>query len=277
MKYTLVAYLIFVLITVISCRKPYLPPVITAPNSYLVVEGVINSGTDSTIIKLSKTANLLAKVTTNPVRNAELKVEGNNGTTYALNETTPGKYVSGSLNLNNNKKYRLRIKTPDNEEFLSDFVGVVNSPAIDTVSYSFQSNGIQMNLGTHDPQNSTHYYRWEYQETWVIHSTYYSFYKSNGDSVINRNFINDEVYQCWRSDTSSAIVLGSSAALSKDVISDLPFTFIPSTSEKLDGGNSIILSQHAPAANAYSILVKQYALTSDAYAFWTNLKRAPNN
>jgi hypothetical protein len=156
---------------------------------------------------------------------------------------------------------------------LSDFVPVVNAPAIDTVSFAVQGDGIQMYVSSHDPQNSTHYYRWDYQETWIIHSMYYSFYKSNGDTVLERNLFTDQVYQCWQSDTSSNIVLGSSANLTRDVISNMPVTFVPSSSPKLDASLSIIIGQHAPSTSAYSILVKQYALTGDAYTFWQNLKK----
>ena len=48
----------FFLIIGNACRKPYSPPITTANVNYLVVEGVINSGADSTIIKLSRTTPL---------------------------------------------------------------------------------------------------------------------------------------------------------------------------------------------------------------------------
>ncbi|MDB5124163.1 MAG: hypothetical protein JWP94_2292 [Mucilaginibacter sp.] len=272
-KFTPGIYWCAALVVLAACRKPYLIPAITAPASYLVVEGIINSGSDSTIIKLSKTVNISNKTTVNPVLNALLTVESNKGGNYPLAAIGQGKYGSPGLNLDNTLKYRLRIKTADNREYLSDFVPVLNSPAVDTVSYGIRSNGIQIFTGTHDPQNSTHYYRWEYQETWVIHSHYYSFYQSNGDTVTERDLVNNQVYQCWQSDTSNVIVLASSANLTKDVISNLPVTFVESTSPKLDGSQSIIVNQYAPSTSAYSILVKQYALTSDAYNFYVNLKK----
>ena len=46
---------------VFSCRKPFAPAVTTADPGYLVVEGVINSGADSTIIKISRTVPLYSK------------------------------------------------------------------------------------------------------------------------------------------------------------------------------------------------------------------------
>jgi len=255
-----------------ACKKPYNPTVVAANSNYLVVEGVIDAGSDSTIIKLSRTVNISNKITANPELNAVVAVEGDQNITFPLTGKGNGYYATAGLNLNNAHKYRLRIKTAGGE-YVSDFVPVQNAPAIDTVSHIFKNDGVGIYVSTHDPNNNTHYYRWDYQETWVIHSTYYSFYKSNGDTVIERNFINDEVYQCWRSDASSTINVGSSAHLASDVISNSPVTFISSTSEKISSKYSIIVDQNAPTNSAYSILVRQYALTGDAYAFWSNLEK----
>ena len=76
--------------------------------------------------------------------------------------------------------------------------------------------------------------------------------------MLPRNLVTDNIYQCWRSDTSTTIILGSSAKLSQSVIAHNPLAFITSNSEKV--------------SIEYSILVRQYALTADAYNFYTNLK-----
>jgi hypothetical protein len=240
-----------------SCKKPYNPPAISATGSYLVVEGVINSGTDSTIIKLSQTVNLSSNATPNPVLGAVLTVESDQNAVYPLTETGNGNYVSSGLNLDNTRRYRLRIKTAT-EVYLSDFVAVLNSPPIDSVNFAVQNNGIQIYANTHDPQNNTRYYRWDFTETWIFHSNYASGFYSNGDTVLGRG-INQQIYTCWGNNASSTIILGSSAKLTKDVIVNSPITSIGSTSEKL--------------GSEYSILVRQYALTGDAYNFWDNLKK----
>jgi hypothetical protein len=225
----------------------------------MVVEGVINSGSDSTIIKLSKTVNLSSATTTNPILKAIVTVESNQNSTYALTETTNGKYVSAGLNLNNTLQYRLRIKTADSKEYLSDYVTVLDSPPIDTINYDIQSNGINLYSGTHDPSNKVKYFRFDYTETWIFHSKYLSQYKSNGDTVLGRDLKNDNIYQCWQNDTSSTIVLASSAKLAQDVLVNNPITSVSSTLEKLEV--------------RYSIMVRQYALSADAYSFWSNLKK----
>ncbi len=255
-----------------GCKKPYDPPAISSTNSYLVVEGVINTGPDSTVIKLSNTVQLSSATTLNPVLNAVVAVESDQGAIFPLTGQANGNYVSPDLNLDNSHKYRLSIKA-NNEQYYSDYVAVLNSPAIDSVFFAVTGKGINIYATTHDPTNTVKYYRWDYQETWIYHSNYYSFYKSNGAIVIPRNFINDEVYQCWRSDTSSTINVLSSANLKSDIISNNPITFIASNSEKLGAKYSIINSQNAGSSSAYSILVKQYALSGEAYTFWSNLKK----
>ncbi|MDR3695548.1 DUF4249 domain-containing protein [Mucilaginibacter sp.] len=249
---------IFILILFTGCKKLYNPPTITAPNSYLVVEGVVNSGSDTTIIKLSHTVNIASNITLNPVNGAVLTVESDQSAVYALSETQIGVYKAYGLNLDKNRKYRLRIKTA-NEEYLSDFVPVENSPPIDSVNFAIRSDGLNIYSNTHDANNNTKYYRWDYQETWIIHSQFDSFFKSNGDTVLARDYTTDQIYTCWTSTASSTIILNSSAKLASDVIVNNPIIFIPSSSEKL--------------SSKYSILVKQYALTGEAYSFWQNLKK----
>jgi len=273
MKYISGFFLCLVLCYGSGCKKLYTPPAINSPGNYLVVAGVINTDLGPTTITLSKTVNLSATSANNPVLNAIVTIESDKGNSYPVPEAGNGNYISATLSLDNTAKYRLRIKTTDNREYVSDFVPVLNPPPIDSVSFAVKSNGIQMYVSTHDPQNNTHFYRWEYQETWVLHTAFFSFYKSNGDTVTERDVYNDQIYQCWRSDTSTAIVLATSSGLSRDVIANAPVTFVESTSRKLDGSQSQIFVQRQPETNAYSILVKQYALTREGYDYWSNIKK----
>jgi hypothetical protein len=257
-----ILYITLSLITIaVSCKKPYLPPAISAPNSYLVVEGVINAGltnSDSTVINLSKSVNLGSAVKVNPVKGASVSIEGDQNLTLPLNETKPGYYVLYGSKFDVTHKYRLHIKTTDNKEYRSDFEAVTATPAIDSISYTTNNNQLALFANTHDPNNNTHYYRFDYTETWQFHSLYFSAFISNGTELVSRDASNF-IYTCWASDTSSTILLGSSAKLKQDVISQLPVTTIVSTSEKVE--------------TKYSILLREYALSSDAYTFFSNLKK----
>ena len=117
------------LLPALACRKPYAPPVVSSSTNYLVVEGGINSGSDSTFIKLSRTVKLTDKTSATPKLNAVLNVEGDQNTSYPLVEKGRGYYACAGLNLDNTHKYRLDIKTSDGKEYVSDFVPVLRLPA----------------------------------------------------------------------------------------------------------------------------------------------------
>jgi hypothetical protein len=239
-----------------GCKKPYSPAVISSNNNYLVVEGTINTGNDSTVIRLSRTVNLTAGVSSIPELNATVSIQDDQNQTYNLQSVGNGVYSSARLNLDNTRKYRLSIGTSDGKAYLSDYVSAVASPPIDSIGFKIQGNGLQIYVNTHDPNNHTHYYRWDFTETWEFHSKYYSYYISNGTKVVPRT---NSIYQCWASSIQTDILLGSSAKLSQDVIYQNPIQFIPSSSEKIE--------------MRYSILLKQYAMTSDGYNYFTQLKR----
>ncbi len=249
------------LLCLLCCKKPYSPPAITGTGSYLVVEGVINAGADSTTITLSRTVNVAGANTSNPVLHATVAIESDQNAAYPLTETTNGHYVSAGLNLDAAHQYRLSIKTPDNKQYQSDLAPVIITPPIDSVGFNIVNApvaGIQIYANTHDAANTVKFYRWDYSEAWEFHSDFHSLYISNGTTLSLRTLAQD-VSTCYTNDVSSDIVLGSSAKLSQDVIYQIPIVFIASTSEKIEA--------------RYSILVRQYALTADAYNFWVSLKK----
>jgi hypothetical protein len=240
---------------VAGCKKPFIPQEIKSDaNKYLVIEGVINGGSDSTFIKISRTQKIDTIQTVNPETNAVAVVESDANSNFKLTETTAGTYTAPPISLDGTHKYRLRITTSDHKEYLSDFVAVKNSPPIDSIGFVAQAAGVQIYVNTHDAANSTRYYRWDYTEAWQFHSKYVSTYKF---PAVARQ-VSEQVYDCFGSDISSNVTVASTSKLSQDIISEAPITLIPSTSEKIE--------------TKYSILVKQYALTSDAYTFWENLQ-----
>ena len=243
----------------LHCKQAYTPPAITSSVSYLVVEGVINNSSDSTIIKLSYTVNIASKVKSSPVLNATVAVQGDQNVTYPLSEIAHGKYVTTNLNLDNAHKYRLIITTENNKQYYSDYVSVLNSPPLDSVYYTLSNNTININTATHDASNKVKFFRWDYKETYIIYSPFQSDYISDGYNIYLRDFVNDNIYQCWASDTSSTIVLNSTDKLNESLLINNIVTFFPQNSEKV--------------GYRYSIIVNQYALSTEAYNFWTNLKK----
>jgi hypothetical protein len=246
-----------------GCKKPYFPPVIASGASHLVVEGMINTGADTTSIRLTHTIALSTPDGTPPPveTGASVVVQSDANASYPLTETSNGYYIAVGLNLNPSGKYRLQITTADNKVYQSDYVAAKSSPAIDSLGFQPKGDGIEINASTHDPSNNTRYYRWDYTETWIIHAAFDSqliLKTTPVDTIVFRG-APDQIYKCWQSDKSSDIILNSTAKLTNDILTSQPIGFIPSNSEKF--------------TERYSILVKQYALTPDAYNYYQQLRK----
>lgn len=249
---------VFLLLVVISCKEPFNPNIPSSQTNYLVVEGYINSN-GSTSIALRRTLPLADSSKIKPELNAQVAIEGEDNSVFQVRETGDGTYASASLILPRNQKYRLHIKTASGGEYLSGFATVKPTPAIDSINWKAENDGVHIYVNTHDPQNNTRYYKWDYQETWEIHSAFASYVKYVNGGITGRTLSETEkLFYCWRTVNSSSILVGSTAQLESDIMHEAPVMFIPYESEK--------------TSVRYSILVKQYSLDRKAYDFYRLLK-----
>lgn len=252
----------FCMLFMANCKVPYDPPVKSSNAHFLVVEGYLN-GNGPTNVKLSRTRNITRGDTAAYINEsgAHVELQDSYNNSIPMYETGGGNY-HGYFYLYPGNSYRLHIRTADNKEYLSDFVPFKQSPAIDQINWNIKDGGVQIYISTYDSQNSTRFYRWNYEETWEFHSQYYSSLKYDEDhnTVIDR-FV--PVYQCWRAQNSTSIILGSSAKLKEDVINAAPVLYIPVHDKRI----SVL----------YSILVTQYALDSSAYNYWYAMKGNTEN
>ena len=243
---------------VLSCKEPYNIPVISTDQSFLVVEGNLNCGQGPTTVHLSRTFKLNDAAQVQPETGAQLAVEGKDNTSSFLSDLGNGDYYSAQLGMTIGSQYRLHIKTASGKEYFSDFVTALNNPPIDSINWVQQNGGLQIYTNTHDPQNSALYYRWDYTETWEIHSYYTTNLKVVNGQVLPRG-PGEMVNVCFKTDNSTSILLGTSAKLASNVIYEAPLVFIPHADEKL--------------SVRYSILVNQYALTKDAWQYFQVMKK----
>lgn len=246
-----------------GCLEPYVPAIIQENNSILVVDGFL-LGNDSTVIRLSRTRLLDSPLNSVPELNATVEIEGEDGSSYPLKEKANGMYVIPPLNLEPYANFRLHIRANDSHEYLSDYVALKLSPPVDSVTWEEDKSleSIQFSIYTHDPENKTRYYLWTYEETWKYNSKERSLYYYENGAMVPRALAN-ELYYCWKTSKPNNIFLNSTVALSADVVNDFSLYSIPQKSLKLYYG--------------YSTLVKQYALTEEAYAYWTQTKKNSEN
>jgi len=250
-----------------QCKEEYSPQIEGQSNGFLVVEGFINSGNGPTTIRLSRSSDLNDTVL-KPELNALLNVEGEDGSSFSLFNNGNGEYSLSQLTLDNGVRYRLHIKTTDGKEYASDYNSVKYTPPIDSITWQKENDGVRIYANAHDAQNAAKYYQWKYEETWEIHSAYYSTLKyvfdpatGNPVDVTYRNAdltADTTIYKCWNTLSSTSIILGSTEKLASDVVF-LPVQYIEPHSEKL----SVL----------YSINLRQYAISHDEYLFLQKMKK----
>ena len=262
-KYILV---FVIMISAAHCRKAFNPPEIRASNHFLAVDGFINTGANAvSTFTLTRSLNLSDSVTNIPEPNAEVSILGSDGNSYPLTDTgAHGIYVSFPLNLDNSLSYQLSVTTSEGNKYLSDLVESKISPPIDSLNWELindpvtHQQAINIYANAHDPANSTHYYRWDYLETYEHVSPLETpWAESNG--LIYPLGVLESTHYCWTTSHSNNILLGSSVALSKDVINHALLANFTQNDPKMDYG--------------YSILVRQYPLTAEAYNYWLTVQK----
>jgi hypothetical protein len=244
-----------------GCKQVYLPPVVKNPPVDLVVEGFINNGPDSTYFDLSTTYVLSDSTATTPVTGATVTVEGTDKSSYALPGVGNGLYGAPLPTLNTNNSYRLHIVTSGGAQYASDYVPVVPNPPIDSINFIRKNDGVHVYASTHDPNGSSQYYRYAYEETWQFESPFFAVLQWLNDSL--QNYSPNTTHTCWHYDASTTILLATSSQLTKSVIYEAPLVNIPLNSQQI--------------SIEYSILAKQYALTKDAYSWWTIMQNNTEN
>jgi Domain of unknown function (DUF4249) len=250
----------------VRCKQTYAPPAITASNNYLVVDGFINTGSNAvTTIHLTRTRNLNdTTVAGIPELNAQVSIlqAGASGISYPLTDpANTGIYSSAALNLDISQQYSIAITTSDGQRYSSDPVPCAQTPPIDSVFWR-QPSDFTVYVATHDPTNKTHYYRWDFSETWQ-HNSQLSTVWTVVDNMIVTTDSTNQRDECWSTDSSANVLTASSAALSQDVVTAFPLLTIPNGDPRMEIG--------------YSILVRQYALTEDAYNYWQLIQKTSEN
>ena len=261
MKNHWIRYIMCILLATAGCKEKFDPPVVKANHNFLVVDGFLNSGGDSSFITLTRTRNLGDTISSIPELNAAIQLESSGTSIDIAQNMGGGRFVFPSLNLSTANPYRLRIVTFDGKQYMSDEMTVKTTPPIDSVNYTYNDKGVTIYVNTHDPSNNTRYYRWDYDETWEYHAPYYSeiIYTGAGNPPYVYRTTDELIFACYRTRNSHKIFLGSSAGLQNDVIFQSPLQFIARRTEEI--------------SVRYSINVRQYALTKEAAAYWANLKK----
>ena len=249
------------LLALAGCVEPYVPAVIDAPTSFLVVDGFINGNGRSTF-QLSHTLNVAATAAPPIEPGASVAIVDDAGGRYPLREPVPGTYQSDSLVLNAGRQYQVRITTSANADYESDLVPLKVTPPIDKLGWRLRDDQLQILLDTHDPAGQARYYRWGAVETWKFNAGIQSNLEYFPKPKLGQTTIDlrtTPIYTCWRTEQPTVIRQGTTAALSQDALTGAIALSFSDRAERL-----II---------RYSVLVSQAAETAEEFAYYELLRK----
>ena len=269
MKKILILFLLIVFQN--SCTEPYEIETVGYEN-VLVVESTITDEVKPQIVKLSRTSSL-ENTDVLTENNATVTVMGTNGDDFSFsqdNET--GFYVSDQpFSAQPNVSYTLKIVAQDGKNYSSSAVTLPPSVEMDEVfaerivSPTDDKDGVQVLVNTEDPTGNSKYFRYEYEESYKIVAPYPSPYTAE---IIN---FDDEFYTfeviltprepeiiCYSTEYSTGIDQTATTELNENRVVRFPVKYL----SKLD----------AKMQTRYSILVKQYVQSVEAYTFYKIVK-----
>lgn len=228
----------------------------------LVVEATITNEFKKQEIKITKTSKFEdedVQVETG----ATVNVYDNKGKNYIFKEES-GIYVSeNEFQAEPNLQYTLDILTSDGKRYQSSSQTLTTKNEIESITPKVVTNnegrGVEINIKSYDPTNTSKYYRYKYEETYKIIAPKWSDTKAiitgPRQVALEPNSINTKT--CYSTKKSNDIILTSTINLNEDRV-NFPVRFIS--------------DQNYIISHRYSILVTQYVQSLESYNFYRIMK-----
>ncbi len=202
---------------------------------------------------------------------ATIRILEDTDTQYVFEEVSPGRYRSvQKFAAKQDKEYQLKITTADGRLYSSDKERVPAKSSVERVYPKrmigdTEEDGIGILLDSFDPSGESLYYRFEYEETYRISPPRWvsmdiaGSYDAGG--VLTLELVERPVGTriCYKTNISSTIKLVNTSTLAEDRISALLVNFIPLNDIRIE--------------DRYSILVRQYVQSREAFGFYEVLQR----
>jgi hypothetical protein len=248
----------------VSCIYPYQPDISREVSQTVVVDGKILVGGTS-IIQVGYLQPLDGySWETNPV--ADAWVEDDLGNRYP----SSGKnYASGYLYIPTDTPQALSASSfravvqVDGETYVSDWTTPDPAPVINDIHFGSDNDWVYVWADMETPLDNPGYMGFMIEETWEFHADYYPMYYVNTDTwqyELYEEFY--PYYWCWRTYAPMNVVLANLTQLHGGLIRNIPIT----TFGRMDNRNH----------RRYSILVKAFALSKEAYQFNQQLQEMAN-
>lgn len=259
-KNTIILSLLTILFS--GCTETF-PLVTNTYEEIIVIEATLTNELKNQEIKITKTSKFEDEEVA-VESGAKVIVKDDQNNEYLFEENS-GIYKSQvAFQAAPDIKYTLEVTTKNGKIYQSSTQTLTTINPIQSVVPVLATNkdnktGVQINVNTYDPAKSSNYYRYEYEETFKIVTPRWNMFKLIVTSPQTVDLIdNDPATKiCYSTQKSTDIILVNTNDLTEDRV-NLPIRFI-------DENDYII-------GHRYSILVKQYIESLEAYTFHKTMR-----
>ncbi len=259
--------LVLIVVFLVSCEDRYWPELDENYQNLLVVDGMITSADPPYTVKLSSSSSV-NNPHIYPLSGYQVKILDNHGNIEYLTETKNGEYMTAPNGIHGiiGRKYKIVLTSPEGNQYESAFEEMQMSTEIESVytelKYTgdgnsvFDITGLQFKINTKLAQGDTNYYLWRLISTYKYKADFKIRYIFDGTLRPFTNY--DSLRTCWKTDTIWEVFTYNTEDLSEPIITDFPLHFVTTKTKEL--------------SIRYSLLVKQYSLSKEAYNFWNTVK-----
>ena len=259
---------VIILLMMASCVKTYEPNLDIKDTQKIVVSGQLSDqeGMQSVAISVTSKLDFPKEI---PLSNCTVKLKASNGHTWNYTEIEDGLYQlwlsNNELDLNLN--YHIEVLTPDKQLIVSDDERFYDCPDVENLHYERAekyneltlniNSGLQFFIDFKGSLTDSRYYYYEVIETSEFHTPrpiewWY-------DGVVHHEVPADYSKSlCWNTQRINDVFVLSTDNLSSNEYKMFSINFTSNQSQRL---------QHL-----YSLLVKQYSISNEAYVYWKQMQ-----
>ncbi|KPK82636.1 MAG: hypothetical protein AMS27_14410 [Bacteroides sp. SM23_62_1] len=248
--------------------EPYTPDIRQSQES-LVVEGLLTDQPGIQTIYLSRSSPY-SDPGFIPERDCLVRVVDENGNSYLFYDQGEGVYQRFMMasQLVRGTAYKLSILTTEGKEYESNYeILPFPCPLIDSVYFETETvgtfdpeqplEGIQFYIDLDAEEDQARNYRWELVETWEYYAAHIitDYY----DGELHKMDDPFKYHHCWYTGRISNIYTSSTKHSVSNRINRYPLYFVSNQTNRLK--------------IRYSLLVKQFSLSDEAYQYWDQMRR----
>lgn len=240
----------------------------------LVIEANLTNELKHHSVKLSRT---FALDSDTPLyeTNAIVTVKDDKQNVFLFHELNDGVYTSEQVfKAKINTTYTLEIKTTDGESYVStpqkiEAINDIDDIKVEINSDKFNEKGVRIYITSESQNTKANYYKYTFEETYVVKAPYWSPYKFviHSPSVIgvDKDLDAQELLEaearrvCYKTEKSINLIQTETSSLSTNSVYNFPIQFIKETDSKI--------------RHRYSILVKQHIQSYEAYTYYKTLNK----